>query len=56
MRLLDIKRYYAVGYFSVFLPAQLLWRLWTILVYSAKAGDFCETFSMALVNVHPPED
>ncbi len=44
----ETRRYYMSSYFSFLLPLHVLWRLWTLAVVAAGAGDLCETFSMAL--------
>jgi 2-polyprenyl-3-methyl-5-hydroxy-6-metoxy-1,4-benzoquinol methylase len=47
MRCLEFRRYYSSSYFSFFFPAYLAWRLWTLVVFLARWGDYCETFAFA---------
>jgi SAM-dependent methyltransferase len=50
------KLYFSSGYFSFFVPAHILWRLW-ILGFHALAGkQAAETFVMVLRLVNPPDD
>ena len=44
-----VRHYYISSYFSFFFPLYALWRLWTLLIASLGATNFCETFSMAFV-------
>jgi SAM-dependent methyltransferase len=45
---IELKTYYMSGYFRVFFPAQLIWRMWTILAGAIDRESLCETFSIAL--------
>ena len=48
LQVTETRRYYMSSYFSFLLPLHVLWRFWTLIVVATGAGDFCETFSMAL--------
>jgi SAM-dependent methyltransferase len=47
MRCLELRRYYTSSYLSCFFPAYLAWRLWTVVVFLAGWGNYCETFALA---------
>jgi SAM-dependent methyltransferase len=49
LRLVEMRRYYCSTYFHFFFPLQLLWRLWSLLVYNSGLGECCETFSFVAV-------
>jgi ubiquinone/menaquinone biosynthesis C-methylase UbiE len=48
MKSVELRRYYMSSYFSFFLPLFAVWRLWTVLMITLRADDWCETFSMVL--------
>lgn len=51
LRIVELRRYYCSSYFQFFFPLQLLWRLWTLVVYGCEFGELCETFSFAAQKV-----
>lgn len=47
LREIEFRPYYQSAYFSFFLPAHILWRLWTILFRAIKGDQAAETFCLA---------
>jgi SAM-dependent methyltransferase len=46
---IEFRPYYESAYFSFFLPAHMVWRLWTLLFRVVKGDQAAETFCLAFV-------
>lgn len=51
LELEDARYYFTSGYFSIFFPAHVLWRLWLILFRSVAGPQAAETFAMTFRKV-----
>lgn len=47
LREIEFRPYFQSAYFSFFLPAHIVWRLWTVLFRAIKGDQAAETFCLA---------
>ncbi len=53
LRIVDERYYYKHTYFDFVYPLYLLWRAWSLLLYSLRGKEAAETFSLALAKAGP---